>query len=217
VQQPSLFCLVSYLKTVERTLRRTSVIHLYTTECQVTKNMVLHFLFRTRNFFLQLTNLFKSERWYEITRYFKFYELPACFYIKNSNIKMNAIIFYLFFPDSVESSHTLLAELCSVRMFLRSVLNTLSTSSFWRVVTMVYNTRNFWVSGLYPSSGVWRKTTFRKLDLIPSSGKRGGGRHLLSWASKKELISLTGQLLSNLHHRLNTWGQARQQLTSDWD
>jgi hypothetical protein len=45
---------------------------------------------------------------------------------------------------------------------------------FWRVVTMVSNTRNFSVSGLYPSSGVWRKTTFRKLDLFPPSGKRGG-------------------------------------------
>jgi hypothetical protein len=55
------------------------------------------------------------------------------------------------------------------------------TCSFWRVVTMVYNTRNFSVSGLYPSSCVWRNTTFRKLDLFPSSGKKGGGRHLLSW------------------------------------
>jgi hypothetical protein len=40
---------------------------------------------------------------------------------------------------------------------------------------MVNNTRNLWVSGLYPSSGVWRNTTFQKLDLFPSSGKRGGG------------------------------------------
>jgi hypothetical protein len=46
-------------------------------------------------------------------------------------------------------------------------------TSFWRVVTMVNNTRNFWVSGLYPSSGVWRNMTFRKLDRFPSSGKRG--------------------------------------------
>jgi hypothetical protein len=33
-------------------------------------------------------------------------------------------------------------------------------------------TRNFWVSGLYPSSSVWRSTTFWKLDLFPSSGLR---------------------------------------------
>lgn len=46
---------------------------------------------------------------------------------KNTNIKINAIIFYLFVPDSIESSHTLLAELCSVRRFLRSVLHTLGT------------------------------------------------------------------------------------------
>jgi hypothetical protein len=44
---------------------------------------------------------------------------------------------------------------------------TIDTFSFWRVVTIVNNTRNFWVSGLYPSSGVWRNTTFRKLDLFP--------------------------------------------------
>jgi hypothetical protein len=85
------------------------------------------------------------------------------------------------------------------------------TRSFWRVVTMVNNTRNFWVSGLYPSSGVWRNTTFRKLDLFPSSGKRvgwgGGRRHLLSWAPQKELISISRQLLSDLHNCLNTWDQ----------
>jgi hypothetical protein len=37
------------------------------------------------------------------------------------------------------------------------------------------NAQNYWVSGLYPSSGVSgrRNTTFRKLDLFPSSGEGG--------------------------------------------
>jgi hypothetical protein len=72
-------------------------------------------------------------------------------------------------------------------------------SSFWRVVTMVNNTRNFWVSGLYPSSGVWPTTTFRKLDLFPSSGKRGG-------RGKKTPTQFGPLERANLNH----W-------TTDWD
>jgi hypothetical protein len=40
---------------------------------------------------------------------------------------------------------------------------------------MVYveqNSQNF--SGLFPSSGIPKNTTFRKLDLFPSSGEGGG-------------------------------------------
>jgi hypothetical protein len=48
---------------------------------------------------------------------------------------------------------------------------------------MVYNTQNYWVFGLWPSSGILENTTFRKLDLFSSSGE--GGRHLLSWVPKK--------------------------------
>jgi hypothetical protein len=40
---------------------------------------------------------------------------------------------------------------------------------------MVYNTQNYWVLGLFPSSGILENTTFRKLDLFPSSGEGGGG------------------------------------------
>jgi hypothetical protein len=43
-----------------------------------------------------------------------------------------------------------------------------------KLISAMKDQMNFWVSGLYPSSGVWRNTTFRKLDLFPSSGKRGG-------------------------------------------
>jgi hypothetical protein len=59
---------------------------------------------------------------------------------------------------------------------------------------MVYSTQNYWGFGLFPLSGVLesRNTTFRKLDPFPSLGERGGKRHLLSWASLKELISITG-------------------------
>jgi hypothetical protein len=38
---------------------------------------------------------------------------------------------------------------------------------------MVYNTQNYWVFEL-PSSGILENTTFRKLDLFPSSGEGGG-------------------------------------------
>jgi hypothetical protein len=38
------------------------------------------------------------------------------------------------------------------------------------VLTMVYNTQDYWVFGLFPSSGILENTTFRKLDPFPSSG-----------------------------------------------
>jgi hypothetical protein len=38
---------------------------------------------------------------------------------------------------------------------------------------MMYNTQNYWVFGLCPSSGILENTTFRKLDLFPSSGVGG--------------------------------------------
>jgi hypothetical protein len=38
---------------------------------------------------------------------------------------------------------------------------------------MVYNTQNYWVFGLFPSSGILENTTFLKLDLFPSSGEGG--------------------------------------------
>jgi hypothetical protein len=34
----------------------------------------------------------------------------------------------------------------------------------------------------FPSSIVLENTTFRKLDLFPSSGEGGGEKNLLSWA-----------------------------------
>jgi hypothetical protein len=46
-------------------------------------------------------------------------------------------------------------------------------SRFQRFLTMMYNTRNYHVFGLRPSSGILKKienTTFQKLDLFPSSG-----------------------------------------------
>jgi hypothetical protein len=39
---------------------------------------------------------------------------------------------------------------------------------------MVYNTQNYWVSGLCPSFGIIKNTTFRKLDLFPSSDEGVG-------------------------------------------
>jgi hypothetical protein len=40
-------------------------------------------------------------------------------------------------------------------------------------------TYNYWVFGLFTSSGILENTTFRKLDLFPSSGE-GGGKHTYS-------------------------------------
>jgi hypothetical protein len=34
--------------------------------------------------------------------------------------------------------------------------------------------QNYWVFGLFPSSGILENTTFRKLDLLLSSGEGGG-------------------------------------------
>jgi hypothetical protein len=39
---------------------------------------------------------------------------------------------------------------------------------------MVRNTQKYWVFRLFPSSGMLENTTFRKLDLFPSSGESGG-------------------------------------------
>jgi hypothetical protein len=36
------------------------------------------------------------------------------------------------------------------------------------------DTQNYWVFGLFPASGILENTTFRKLDLFPSSGEGGG-------------------------------------------
>jgi hypothetical protein len=37
---------------------------------------------------------------------------------------------------------------------------------------MVYNTQDYWVFGLCPSSGILKNTTFQKLHLFLSSGER---------------------------------------------
>jgi hypothetical protein len=46
---------------------------------------------------------------------------------------------------------------------------------------MVYNTQNYWVFGLYPSSGTLktREHNVSELDLFPSSGTGGETRTLL--------------------------------------
>jgi hypothetical protein len=50
----------------------------------------------------------------------------------------------------------------------------LNAGRFWRVLMMAYNTRSYWVYALCPSSGVIANTTFRKLDIFPSSGEEVG-------------------------------------------
>jgi hypothetical protein len=53
---------------------------------------------------------------------------------------------------------------------------------------MVNNTRNFWVSGLYPSSGVWRNT-FRKQIQFP----------------KRCVPSNTGRWIKSINPEIVTW------------
>jgi hypothetical protein len=51
---------------------------------------------------------------------------------------------------------------------------------------MVCDTRNDWVFILCPSSGILKNTTFRKLDLFPSSGERTSVVHWLRLALSNE-------------------------------
>jgi hypothetical protein len=47
----------------------------------------------------------------------------------------------------------------------------LNTCRIWRILMMVYNTQNYWVSGFFhrPEFKIQKNTTFQKLDLFPSS------------------------------------------------
>jgi hypothetical protein len=65
------------------------------------------------------------------------------------------------------------------------IIHMLSCVFLERILTMVYVVQSYWACfGLHPSSCMWKAknpTTFRRLDLSPSSG--GWGRtNLLSWA-----------------------------------
>jgi hypothetical protein len=61
-------------------------------------------------------------------------------------------------------------------------------------------TQNLWAFGLFPLSGILENTTFRKLDLFPSSGEGGGedtysvGPLRKSWSQS---ISITGLRLAH--------------------
>jgi hypothetical protein len=59
---------------------------------------------------------------------------------------------------------------------------------------MVCNNHYYWESGLGPSSGILNheNTTFRKLDLFPSSGEGGGAPTLLGALEQKSLTLTTG-------------------------
>jgi hypothetical protein len=52
---------------------------------------------------------------------------------------------------------------------------------------------SFWTLSIVQYSNKLENTTFRKLDLFPSSGQGEGKLHLVSWVSSKELTSITGQ------------------------
>jgi hypothetical protein len=65
-------------------------------------------------------------------------------------------------------------------------------SQFKSVLTMVYNTQNYWISELCPSSCILKtkKNTFRKLASVPSSGKRRETPNLLRMPSSGILRSV---------------------------
>jgi hypothetical protein len=61
---------------------------------------------------------------------------------------------------------------------------------------MVYNTQNYWVCVLCPSPGILikkKKTTFRKLDLFPSSSEeeRANLNHWTTMSKVKDTLRLT--------------------------
>jgi hypothetical protein len=62
-------------------------------------------------------------------------------------------------------------------------------SRFCRVLTMVYNTQDYWAFGLCPSSGILNNTMFPKVDLFLSSGVGMRGTYSLG--------SLTGPAIAD--------------------
>jgi hypothetical protein len=69
-----------------------------------------------------------------------------------------------------------------IEITLPALYDIVKHAAFFHEAILLF-TQNYWVFGLLPSSCVVgsRNTTFRKLDLLPSSGEGGGRRHLLSW------------------------------------
>jgi hypothetical protein len=49
---------------------------------------------------------------------------------------------------------------------------------------MAYDTCDCWVLGLYPSSGILKNTTFRKLDLFLSSYEGLGNTTVFGWLER---------------------------------
>jgi hypothetical protein len=86
----------------------------------------------------------------------------------------------MFFIPCFEISHSF--PIC----ILLHSLNLSLCIPFWfqRILAMVYNTRDYWVFGLGPLSRIPKNTTFRELDLFPSSG-HGVGNTYSIWSVRK--------------------------------
>jgi hypothetical protein len=65
-------------------------------------------------------------------------------------------------------------------------------SRFWRVLTMVYNTQNYWVFQLFPSSGILES---RKHDVLET-----GSLSILRWKGEKTPTQLSPLERANLNH-----------------
>jgi hypothetical protein len=70
------------------------------------------------------------------------------------------------------------------------------------MMTMMYNTQNYWIFGLRPSSRVpkTRKRNILETGFFCLQGR--GGRYLLCWVRKKGLTSITGQPMFKFKFKL---------------
>jgi hypothetical protein len=76
-------------------------------------------------------------------------------------------------------------------------------------------TQNYWVFKLCPSFGILEYTTFRKLDIFPSSGEGGEdtyfvGTHSSFWNTGRWTNPETSVILSVIHRRQNPSGSIRE-------
>jgi hypothetical protein len=66
------------------------------------------------------------------------------------------------------------SQIWNVSINFSKILTYIISVGLERILTMVYVVQNSQIfSGLFPSSGIPKNMTFRKLDLFPSSGEGG--------------------------------------------
>jgi hypothetical protein len=123
--------------------------------------------------------LFRWSSYYVISQHSPVANNPTVFVLDERSCRK---LFPDCKPNDIDSIYILLHT-----FFIHAVNKTISSDRketaivikrFWRAVTTVHDTRDYWVFGLSPSSGILN-TTLRKLDLFPSSGEGGRGTPIL--------------------------------------